>query len=289
MQTVDRRFLAASGSSLFDAAFLAVAGDAWWVGVVKRAPKGSKLPLDIGFRLGTKRTLTGIWRDPEGGLWVSGLDGIRSNASPWGPDADRWERRELDAPLHGITGVDARCVLAWGIRESDGVHVLRLFNGARWNPVGSPGFALKDAHITAPDRIWVCGGGVARWNGEGWDVLEQDGFVSIHAASDDAVFVVHESGAFGRVTPAGFETFGVVDGARCIAAFQDALWIGAGDEGLWRYAQGELSCVREDRFCVSLEAHEGSLLIGCDDIVASTEDGRRFPGGCRGILEPLRL
>ena len=48
------RFVAASGPSLYDAAFLGVARDgSHWVGVVRRAPPQSKMPLDIGFRLGT--------------------------------------------------------------------------------------------------------------------------------------------------------------------------------------------------------------------------------------------
>lgn len=284
------RFLAASGISLYDAAFLGEADDgSWWIGLVKKAPPRSRLPLDIGFRLGTRVRLTGIWRDPDGGVWVSGENGVRTNPTPWGPDADRWELRELDAPLDGITGVDARCVLAWGIRQSDGVHVLRLFNGARWNPVGGPGFSIAACDLSAPDRIWACGGGVGRWNGEGWDVLEEPGLVALHAPSDDRVMVVREDGAFARVTPDGLQILGHVEGACAIAIWQDAIWIGAGDNGLWRAGPDGLVCVREDRPCVGLEAHEDTLLVVCSDLVSSTDDGKRFPGGCRGSLDPVRI
>lgn len=284
------RFLAASGPSLFDAAFLAEADDgSRWVGIVKKAAPQSRLPLDIGFRLGTRVQLTGLWRDPEGGLWVCGENGVRTNPTPWGPEADRWELRELDAPLHGITGVDARCVLTWGIRQSDGVHVLRLFNGARWNPVGGPGFSIAACDLSAPDRIWAVGGGIGRWDGEGWEVLDEPGIVAVHAPSDDRVVVVREDGSFGRVTPEGLQILGHVRGACAIALWGGALWIGAGERGLWRAGDGELVCVRADRPCIGLEAHEDALLVACTDLVSSTDDGKGFPGGCRGSLDPLRL
>jgi hypothetical protein len=286
-------FVTASGPSLFDASFLGRARDgSWWVGVVRRAPPGSKLPLDIGFRLGTKHPLSDLWQDPDGGLWVCGDNGVRINPTPWGDrdgTSDRWELRELDAPLHGITGVDARCVLTWGVRQSDGVHVLRLFNGARWNPVGGPGFAITACDLSAPDRIWACGDGVGRWNGEGWDVLDEPGLIALHAPSDDRVIVLRDDGVFGRVTPEGLAVLGHVEGARAIAVWRDRIWIGAGENGLWRAGGGEVVCVREDRHCVALEARGDSLLIGCTDLVSSTDDGERFPGGCRGVLEPLRL
>lgn len=283
-------FLTASGQSLFDAAFLGEARDgSWWVGVVRRAPHGSKMPLDIGFRLGTKHRLTDLWQDPDGGLWVCGDDGVRTNPTPWGNESDRWEMRELDAPLTGITGVSATCVLAWGVRQSDGIHVLRLFNGARWNPVGGPGFDIAACDLSAPDRIWVCGGGVGRWNGEGWDVLDEPGMVAIHAPADDRVVVVREDGVFGRITPDGLAVVGHIDGACAIAIFNDRIWIGAGDNGLWRAGGGEVVCVREDRPCTSLEVRGDTLLIGCSDLVSHTVDGEKFPGGCRGVLDPLRM
>jgi hypothetical protein len=210
------------------------------------------------------------------------------NPTPWGNEPDRWELRELDAPLEGITGVSATCVLTWGIRQSDGVHVLRLFNGARWNPVGGPGFEIAACDLSAPDRIWACGEGAGRWNGEGWDVLDEPGLVAIHAPRDDRVIVARKDGAIARVTPDGLAILGWVEEAQAVAVFDEAIWIGAGENGLWRLAD-TLECVREDRPCHTLEVHEGSLLIGCTDLVSSTSDGARFPGGCRGALDPLHM
>lgn len=280
-------YLSASGSSLFDAAFLGTTGPAWWVGVVRRSP--GPMPLDIGIRLASKTELNGIWKSPTGQLWVSGPDGVRHNPDPWGANGAEWTSQALDCELTGITGVDDRCVLARGIRVSDGQHVLRLYNGARWNPVAAPGFELADVEISAPDRIWACGGGLARWDGEGWNVLELPGFVAITAPDDGHVVAVREDGTFGRVTPTGFEPIGQVDGACCVAIWRGRIWIGAGDNGLWRAGGGELTCVRDDRYAVDLEAHEDGLLIACDDLVSSTADGERFPGGCRGVLDGRSL
>lgn len=285
-------YVTASGTSLFEAAWLGRANGASWVGVVRRAPQNSRMPLDIGVRLGTRVALTDLWRAPDGSVWVVGEDGnVRKNADPWGKEADQWEHQALDASLTGITGVDPTCVLAWGIRASDGLHVLRLYNGARWNPLGAPGFPIADAHPTAADRIWVAGGGVARWDGTGWEVLELDGpaAVAVHAPTDDRVLIAREDGTFGRVTPDGFLPLGRVDGACALAVWRDRIWIGAGDNGLWRAGGGELVQVRADRRCVALEAHADGLLVACDDLIAATHDGEGFPGGCRGHLDGLRL
>lgn len=283
-------FLWASGESLFDAAFLGVSNGTHWVGVVRRAPVGSPMPLDIGIRLGTKVVLTDIWKAPDGTLWVVGEDGnVRVSGDPWGKDADHWEHRALDAPLFGITGVNRQCVLAHGIRESDGSHVLRLFNGARWNPVGGPGFAIEAIDLSAPDRIWVGGEGVARYDGEGWEVLETPPVLDLHAPTDETVVVVLEDGTFARVTPGGLAPLGRIDGACAVAVWRDRIWIGAGDNGLWRAGGGETVCVREDRHCISLEAHPDSLMIGCNDLVSSTANGESFPGGCRGYLDGLQI
>lgn len=283
-------FLWASGPSLFDGAFLGVAGGAHWVGVVRKSAAGSPMPLDIGIRLGTRIVLTDLWKAPDGTLWVVGEDGnVRVSGDPWGKDADHWEMRALDAPLFGITGVDPTCVLAHGIRQSDGAHVLRLFNGARWNPVGGPEIRIEAVDLTAPDRIWIAGDGVARFDGVGWDVLETPPVLDLHAPSDDAVVVVLEDGTFGRITPDGLLPLGRVEGGCAVAIWEGRIWIGAGDNGLWRAGGGDLVCVREDRHCVSLEVHGGSLMIGCNDLISSTTDGERFPGGCRGYLEGLKL
>jgi hypothetical protein len=40
---------------------------------------------------------------------------------------------------------------------------------------------------------------------------------------------------------------------------------------------------------VALEPHAESLLIACQELIASTVDGVGFPGGCRGHLDGLRL
>jgi len=283
-------FLWASGDSLFEAAFLGVAGGAHWVGVVRRAAAGSPMPLDIGIRLGTRTVLTDLWKAPDGTLWVVGEDGnVRVSGDPWGKHADQWEQRALDCPLYGINGVDRTCVLAHGIRESDGTHVLRLFNGARWNPLGGPEIAIETTDISAPDRIWIGGDGVARWDGQGWEVLQTPPVLDLHAPTDDQVVVVLEDGTFGRVTPSGFAALGQIDGACAIAVWRGRIWIGAGENGLWRAGGGETVCVREDRHCVSLEPHPTGLMIGCSDLVSSTADGERFPGGCRGYLDGLSL
>ena len=282
-------FITASGLSLFDAAYLGESGGAWWVGVVRRAPAGSAMPLDLGIRLGTKRQLRDLYRDPTGGLWVAGEGGVRRNRAPWGPDADLWEQQELDAELHGITGVSETCVLVRGIRQSDGLHVLRHYNGARWNPIGTPEIEIADMCLSGPTRIWIAGDGVARWNGEGWDVLNTGSMIGIAAPTDDRVVALREDGSFGRITPEGFDFLGHVPGARTIAIWQDRIWIGAADGGLFRAGGGNLECVRPDRHCVSLEAHPEGMMIGCTDLVSSTVDGERFPGGCRGTLDGLRL
>lgn len=286
-------FVTASGTGLDACAWLGRANGASWIGVVRRAPPGARMPLDIGVRLGTRVNLTGVWRGPDGSLWVVGDDGqVRRNTNPWGPEGEQWANQELDAPLTGIRGVDPRCVLVRGIRASDGAHVLRLFNGARWNPVASPEFALSAMDLSAADRIWVGGDGVARWDGTGWEVLgidRENPVVALHAPSDDRVLVALADGTFARVTPAGLEPLGRVPGACAIAVWRERIWIGAGTGGLWRAGGGELVCVRADRACVALEPHAESLLIACQELIASTVDGVGFPGGCRGHLDGLRL
>lgn len=276
--------LTATGPSISDAAFLAENAGKWWVGVARKTAGR----IDYGIRMSSPSELTGVWRDPDGTLWVSGADGrIHHSADPWGLDAGSWHVRELDASLTGITGVHGTCVLARGVRASDGVHVLRWFDGRKWNAIGGPGIEIAAMHLTSERRIWVGGTGVARWDGEGWEVLETPRVVAIHAPTDDRVVVVLADGQIARATPNGLEPFAQIERACAVAVWRDRIWVGAGRRGLWRLGGGEVVCVREDRHCVSLEAHPDSLMIGCSEIVSWTPDGSAFPGGLRGVVESL--
>jgi len=266
--------------------------------VLVRETPGASTPVELGVRCIVPTLLTGLWRALDGSVFTADRDGfVRWSANPWGDD--RWQQQELDLVFHGVQGQSARHVWAWGVRANDGASLLRRFDGRSWKAVGAPGFAVSAVSVAT--QVWCAGEGghLARFDGSGWTVLQlADGvdLVALHgsdagsgvvvAAADGRVFHVPDPGPSGDEGEAApVQVLGQLPVRPfAVAAWGGTIWVGAGDEGLWRLDGGQPSCVRADRVCRSLDAR-AELVIGCDDVISGTRDGSRFPATGRSFLD----
>ncbi len=285
-----RRYREASGRSFLDCAALGyLDGDRSAVVLVKESP-GSPMPVELGVRCVVPTLLTGLWRADDGTVFTADRHGfVRWNADPW--RGDSWQQQELDLVFHGVVGENERHVWAFGVRSSDGASLLRRFDGREWKAVAAPGFGI--AAMAVGRRVWCAGEGghLARFDGTGWTLLQlADGLdlVALHAgpagvvaaASDGSIRVVPDDDDSDQVRVLGT----VPVRPHAVAIWAGAVWVGAGELGLWRLVDGRAACVRADRACRSLDARH-DLLVGCDDVISGTSDGARFPATGRGFLD----
>lgn len=271
------RYRCLSGRRFDDAAALAYL-DGNRSGVMLTRPgRAGGPPVDLALRLVGDALLTGLWRGPDGTVWVVDAEGrARWSADPFDADAE-WGVQELDATLRGITG-GPDGVFAWGTRPSDGAGLVRREQGRGWQALPTPGFVVQ-AMASGASGTWAVGehGWVAGYRTDRWEVVGtvERALVSV-AATGEGFLAGTDDGRVIRGDLAGHEVVGEVPGAaHAVAWWMGKVWVGAGSTGLWA-GTGGFDVVRADRACRSLEAHE-ALLIGCDAVLCSTEDGARFP------------
>lgn len=304
-----RRYRASSGPRFLESASLGYLDRGRSAVVLVRPTPGARTPVELGVRCVVPTLLTGLWRADDGSVFVADRDGfVRWSADPW--DDARWQQQELDLVFHGVQGASSRHVWAWGQRPMDGASLVRRYDGRSWKAVGAPGFGI--AAIAVGDQVWCAGEGgqLARFDGSGWTVLAlADGvdLVALHAppARSDLEGArplrhPYETGAHGVVVAAadGRVLHVQVDASAervrvvgqvpvrpfAVAVWRGAVWVGAGEQGLWQLTDGAARCVRDDRLCRSLDARD-ELVIGCDDVISGSPDGARFPATGRGFLD----
>ena len=285
-----RRYRQASGRSFLDCAALGyLDGDRSAVVLVRETP-GAPTPVELGVRCVVPTLLTGLWRADDGTVFTADGQGfVRWSSDPW--CGDRWQQQELDLVFHGVAGEHERHVWAWGGRPSDGASLLRRFDGRAWKAVAAPGFRI--AAMAVGRGVWCAGEGghLARFDGTGWTVLQLgDGLdlVALHAGPGGLVAAAADGSILGVPDEDERDPVCLLGAApvrpHAVAVWRGAVWVGGGDQGLWRLAGGEATCVRPDRHCRSLDArHE--LVIGCDEVISGSSDGARFPATGRGFLD----
>lgn len=249
-------------------------------GAVLAVRPGTEAPLDVRVIGESPQGWSGLWRTDRGRPVAVGRDGRAwVGADPWGPDSGRWQTWELGFAMRGVHG-RGDAIVVWGERPSDGAPVLatRTADG-EWRPVPGPGFPLASVAWGA-DGVWAVGdGGLGRWDGEGWSVLEGVGALRAVDAAGEVV-VAAADGTVSAGGAAGFRVLGQGPAEpAAVAAWQGAVWIGAA-AGLWRLGSG---AVKPDRAITTLDAR-GDLLACAGELVMATADGARFAGGLRGAL-----
>ncbi len=278
------RYGHATGIGLTSCAVLA--HDGGGTRVVALEPGGAE-PLRISVRLDVPSGLSGLWRTERGLLVATDPTGKVWSADPDGLAAGRWTTQDLGMTLRGAHG-RGDAVVVWGERPSDAAPVLATWDGTVWRAVPGPGFRIAAARVGA-DGVWAVGDdGLARWDGEGWAVLDGVGRLTAldagapgSGAPDGAeVLVASADGTVSEGGLAGFRVLGVGPAEPlAVARWRGGVWIGAA-EGLWRLGAG---AVKPGRAVTHLDAR-GELLATTPELVMATADGARFGGALRGLL-----
>lgn len=93
-------------------------------------------------------------------------------------DGAAWQHRPGPAPgwfqrLWDVEAVSAEEVWAVGdYQDASGYHGLALrWDGSSWTQLPDPPVGGSSIEVLAGGEVYVGGGGIARWNGAGWDVV----------------------------------------------------------------------------------------------------------------------
>ncbi|MFY1829224.1 hypothetical protein ACN47A_25120 [Myxococcus fulvus] len=255
--------------------------------------------LNTSTHLGSTGWLTGLWRSPEGAVFVSsGTDEkVLFHPDMQGDPDRKFENMELDVSPNGVWGLDGRFVLAWG-STFEGTHHVYRYDGKAWKELPAPDFEVRAMHGLAPDFILAVGtgGGAARWDGHAWKRIPMptdEVLNSIFVAGEDEFYATGGSGSllegsthgWGRIAESpvrGMPLFGV-------AKWKGELWVAAGQFGLFKRVdtQNRIECIKPNLWSVDIDARQ-DLIISCRDFIATTVDGKNFIAGGRDMLTKLR-
>ena len=231
---------------------------------------------------------TDLWRT-DSGVWVSEIRGrVHMNPSIELKKAP-WQMFELDASLSGIWGLRDDLVFSWGMRGSGSVAF--FFDGTRWREVAVPGHVAA-VHGVNDDLIYAVGldGLIARWDGSGFRALDKasDGnLCGVFVVSTDEMYACGLDGDLLTGSVHGWRKLLSVDsGLHCVARWNDELWVGAGEEGLFKLTTDLLEPVKPNVFAERLDARE-RLLITAPNVIAETSDGVDFVGTVVTAFEEL--
>jgi|GEM_PF-6193940 len=230
-----------------------------------------------------------LWRSASGNTFVAEsfgevLQAHRPEAQVGG--ITRWTETELDAGLDGLWGFSDELVFTWGNRQ--GVPVMFLFNGQRWDEIKAPSFGVSNLHGLSRDTIWACGKGgrVAQWTGTSWQELvipTGEDLINIHVVQEKELYAVGVMGNVYEGSPWGWAQIGSIPGAlqgdvQAVAKFAGELWVGAGRLGLWKRKEktNEYECLKPNIAAVSLDTRGKEMVIGGHTFIAWTLDGKAF-------------
>lgn len=235
----------------------------WWTD-----PTGS----DARSVLRTNDGLCTIWASPQGNLWVGSVWGrvwTTANVN-WDPAAvaglqffdedndHEWKCTEIPrrdnggrfnvAAIHAVTDDDVH------IGTFEG-RMLR-WDGTQWT------FTLWEntrpvirMHGTAANNVWAVGrdGLVLHWGGTQWRTVPLPGdatagqvLTGVWARSEDEVYICSTSGTIFHGNHHGLERLGEYPHSFYgIVEFGDAMWLAAGDNGVWKLLGNRIEQVKD--------------------------------------------
>lgn len=265
-----------------------------WVIHFKPSGPGGK-ELGTVYKYGNAVWLTGLWRSPEGPVYVSDSDGVVRiwlDFEQKREEGAAWEEVKLDARLSGLWGLSDDCVFTWG-KVGDDDRMFR-YDGRTWHPIPSPGH-VSVLHGLSPDFVYAVGYGglMARWDGHAWTPVRlsvESHFTGLFVAGQDEMYATTEDGELWEGTSHGWaKRAESPEPLLDVAKFQGEVWVAGGEEGLLKLKGGtnELECVKPNIEATSFEVRS-RLLITTKDIIIHTDDGVKFGGYGRSALRHFR-
>jgi hypothetical protein len=236
----------------------------------------------LHLRFGGPRWITGIWYSDTRTAYIPDSKGkltILRDVPNATSDAHA-KSATLDAALMGVWGLSDELVVAWGDNGDEG----RMFvwNGKKWGDLPSPAKGVYDVKGLGPKDLVAVGEGglIATWNGSRWTRVEplvETPIAAVAVVSPDEMYAVAgrrllEGSRHGWAVAleAQHDLFGV-------AKFKDELWVGGGEEGLFKRKGKKLQCVKDNIPAELIEARQ-VLLAAADHVVATSVDGKAFRG-----------
>jgi hypothetical protein len=200
----------------------------------------------------------------------------------------------------GVWGLSEDCVFCWGSTTQD-ERVLR-YDGKTWQLLPLPGFRVHAMHGIAPDFVYAVGqwGSVARWDGHAWirsPTPTEETLTSVFVVKPEEIYAVGFEGTILEGSVHGWGKIG--EGPRmptgggepllAVAKWKDALWVGAGYQGLFRRVgtTSQFECVKPNIHAVCFDAR-GQLLMATSRYLVETRDGQAFTGTGDTFVENVR-
>jgi hypothetical protein len=237
-------------------------------------------PRRTRLEIGGQRWLTGIWRAPEGSIYVSELSG-RLHVLP--ARNTRWTVLGLEGALSGVWGLDERNVWVWGFREHERERqpTLHYFDGNCWSSVTPPG-SIVAMHGTTLEHVIAVGhrGLIARYDGASFRCLEspvRETLSSVSVASASEAYAIGPSGVLLRGSAEGWWILERLEHPlQAVAAHRGALYAGAPwPAGLMKRKRAGLASVDREKQVFQMESRE-ELLLATPGAVLSSPDGEAW-------------
>jgi len=246
--------------------------------------------------LGTTALLSQLWRSPSGAVYVCDVSEGEINVNPdlnADDSSKRWKEYDLGVTLAGVWGLDDKFVLTWG-STFEGQHHLFCFDGKKWKGLPAPEFAIRAIHGPERNFLYAVGreGGVARWDGKTWKTFPtptDEVLTSVFVAGADEYYA---TGAKGILLEGSAHGWGKL--ASCplpkmpligVAKWKGELWVGGGSLGLYQRdgSKNKLKLIKPALKANSFDTRK-NLLIGCEEFIAQTVDGKKFTSGGEEVL-----
>ncbi len=216
----------------------------------------------------------GVWCSDAGDIHLA----LPRSIERFAPRDGRWRRDTFAVPgiYTRLSGIDDGLSFALGLDDA------LWWNGTTWSRVPTPG-PFTAVHGASRALVMAVGlrGLVARWDGAAWRAMEPLGdedLVAVHAASDDDVWALGAKGTIYHGGVLGLRpVFRAEKKLRAIARFAGSTWVAVENAGLFRYADGALTLVKDTFKPTRLEART-ELVCTSPEMVVGTADGVTFKG-----------
>ncbi|MFN0062566.1 MAG: hypothetical protein ACKVPX_08605 [Myxococcaceae bacterium] len=243
----------------------------------------------------------GLWLSPDETLFVATQqDRVLRMPKAFRPELTHTDFQvdNIRSTLTDIWGLTDDCVFTWGIRGvgDDQEYPIFRFDGTQWNEMPSPGFEVYAMHGLSPNLIWAVGDGVAFWNGSQWKQFPAPGperYVAVFVAAPDEVYAVGRVNSFViEGGPHGFQKIGDPEiplGLDAVVKWKGDLWIGAESAGLFKRVgkSNKLELLEKGVRAKAFDVRK-DFVICCYNVIAATQDGKKFVAAARDSVLEIR-
>ncbi len=189
-------------------------------------------------------------------------------------------KHELGAALMGVSGATDELVVAWG--DSGPKHLMFRWDGKRWSDMPSPDGVVLDVAVVGTDLMMAVGekGLIARWDGKRWHTFEsptRTHVSSIVVASPDEMYATAGRALLEGSVHGWAKSLEAKAPLLGVAMLGKDLWVGGGENGLYRRKQKKLEVVKDNLEAEQMEGRKG-LVVSANDFAGSSVDCKGFNG-----------